>query len=226
LDTLSGGGGAADTLLGGKGDDTYVVDAADTVTENASEGTDTVQSAVSWTLGTNVERLLLTGSAAVNGTGNAEANSLTGNSAANRLLGLDGLDTLSGGGGADTLAGGKGNDTLTGGEGADVFVFDSALSATSNRDVITDFSPGSDKIRLGNDVFTALGTGALAASRFAAGPGLKTAGDADDRILYDTSTGSLYYDPDGTGSKAAVLFAVLGSGSPPALTAADFVIVD
>jgi Ca2+-binding RTX toxin-like protein len=80
-----------------------VVDVAtDIVTENASEGTDLVQSAVTWTLGSNVENLTLTGAAVINGTGNTLANVVTGNTADN---------VLDGGTGADTLAGGAGNDT-------------------------------------------------------------------------------------------------------------------
>ena len=109
-DTLDGGAGQ-DDLLGGAGDDTYVVDnALDRVTELASEGTDTVRSAVAWTLGANLENLILTGSA-LNGYGNALNNVLTGNGSANRLEGYTGNDTLDGGGGNDTLLGGIGDDT-------------------------------------------------------------------------------------------------------------------
>ena len=112
-DTLNGGGGA-DTLIGGLGDDVYGVDdAADVVVENAAEGTDRVQSTISYTLGANVENLTLLGTAAINGTGNALDNLLTGNAAANILTGGDGNDTLNGGGGADTLIGGLGNDVYS-----------------------------------------------------------------------------------------------------------------
>ena len=115
------GGMGADTLAGGAGDDTYVVDdTADVVTEQANEGVDTAQSAVSYTLGANVENLTLTGTAAINGTGNSLQNCLLGNSAANSLDGGEGADVLNGGGGSDTLTGGAGNDTLTGGADADV----------------------------------------------------------------------------------------------------------
>ena len=101
-DILDGGAGA-DTMQGGAGNDTYLVDnAGDVVMENASEGTDLVQSTVSFTLGANVDNLTLTGSGNINGTGNGDANVITGNS---------GNNTLDGGAGADTLTGGDGNDT-------------------------------------------------------------------------------------------------------------------
>ena len=101
-DILNGGAGA-DTMLGGTGNDTYLVDnAGDVVTEALNEGTDLVQSSVSFTLGANVDNLTLTGTANLNGTGNGDANVLTGNS---------GNNTLDGGAGADTMVGGAGNDT-------------------------------------------------------------------------------------------------------------------
>jgi Ca2+-binding RTX toxin-like protein len=112
-DTLNGGLGN-DTMEGGLGNDTYVVNAAgDVVTEAASAGTDTVQASVTHTLAANVENLLLTGITAINGTGNALANTITGNSAANTLIGDAGNDTLSGGTGADTMMGGLNSDTYT-----------------------------------------------------------------------------------------------------------------
>ena len=101
-DLLDGGAGE-DTLVGGFGDDVYRVDSLlDSITEFQDSGTDMVESSVSWTLGAELENLVLTGSAATNGTGNALSNVLTGNGAAN---------TLDGGAGSDTMAGGAGDDT-------------------------------------------------------------------------------------------------------------------
>lgn len=107
--TLDGGAGA-DILLGGKGNDLYIVDSqADTILENAAEGTDTVQSSVSYILADNVEHLKLTGTAEA-GMGNDLANKLTGNAVSNKLWGGAGNDTLDGAEGADILFGGLGND--------------------------------------------------------------------------------------------------------------------
>ncbi|MFM7275541.1 MAG: beta strand repeat-containing protein, partial [Gammaproteobacteria bacterium] len=108
-DTLVGGAGA-DVLIGGAGDDEYRLDGADTLVERADEGRDLVSTAASHTLQAFFENLLLTGTAAVNGTGNELDNAITGNSAANALSGGDGADTLDGGAGADTLRGGNGDD--------------------------------------------------------------------------------------------------------------------
>jgi Ca2+-binding RTX toxin-like protein len=118
-DTVDGGTGA-DTLLGGTGDDLYVVDnIGDVAIEAANGGADTLSASISYTLGIAVENLVLTGTAAINGTGNSGSNTLTGNDAANSLSGADGNDQLLGNGGADTLIGGNGDDVLDGGSGAD-----------------------------------------------------------------------------------------------------------
>ena len=101
-DVLDGGLGS-DTLLGGAGNDTYAVDrSGDRVVELASKGLDLVKSSVAYTLAANVEHLTLVGSAKINATGNALANTLTGNNAANILDGKSGGDRMFGAAGNDT----------------------------------------------------------------------------------------------------------------------------
>ncbi|KQQ45242.1 hypothetical protein ASF58_19615 [Methylobacterium sp. Leaf125] len=102
-DTLDGGTGF-DTFYGGTGDDTYIVDGStERVFEFANEGTDTVLASVTFKLQANLENLTLTGTGAINGTGNFQSNILIGNDAANVLDGSGGKDVLFGGGGADTF---------------------------------------------------------------------------------------------------------------------------
>ncbi len=149
-DTLDGGAGN-DTMAGGLGDDTYLVDSiSDRVIEKTGEGTDLVKASISYTLGAFVEKLLLTGSAALNGTGNTLDNTLTGNTGANTLKGMAGNDILNGGAGADMLLGGTGLDKMTGGTGNDRFAFDDgdfSSKTSAGADTIVDFTAG-DKIDL------------------------------------------------------------------------------
>jgi Ca2+-binding RTX toxin-like protein len=119
-DVLNGGAGA-DSLAGGAGDDTYIVDnAGDTVTENAGEGSDTVQSSVTFTLAAEIENLTLTG-AAIGGTGNELGNTIRGTAADNALTGNGGDDYLFGNAGNDSLTGGAGYDRMYGGIGDDTY---------------------------------------------------------------------------------------------------------
>lgn len=216
-DTLNGGAGndtltgwsGADTMLGGLGNDSYFVEnAGDVATESLNQGTDTVSSRLTYTLPTNVENLILTGAAAVNGTGNGQANRITENSANNQL---------NGGTGNDTLEGGTGTNTLTGGIGNDIFTF----TSTGHIDTITDYNVVNDTIQLENAVFTAfLSTGKLAASQFRIGTKPL---DANDFIIYNKSTGSLLYDSDGNGIVAATQIATVGVGL--SMTNADIVVI-
>ena len=213
-DTLDGGAGTV-TLVGGIGNDTYVVDSTtDVITELTGEGTDTVQSSVTYSLvdtdgaganGGNVENLTLTGSGAINGMGNTLANTIIGNS------------------GANVLNGWLANDVLTGGLGADIFVFNTTLGA-ANIDSITDFSVVDDTFNLentGTGLFTVFAaTGAIAASAFWTGTAAHL---ATDRIIYNSVTGDVLYDADGTGATAAVKFASVTTGL--ALTNLDFVVI-
>jgi len=175
------GGTGTDTLIGGAGNDTYVVDSTtDTITELTDGGTDLVQSSVTFSLAAiaNVENLTLTGTSAINGTGNTLANTLTGNTGAN---------SLSGGDGNDKIIGGKGADSLTGGTGSDTFSFSAGDSGqTSNYDLIIDFAKGavgtgdlidySSNLTIGGSAATATSTQAAinmtsANATFASGSG-------------------------------------------------------
>ncbi|MBL8479413.1 MAG: calcium-binding protein, partial [Sterolibacteriaceae bacterium] len=106
--------------------------------------------------------------------------------------------------------------------GNDQFVFNTALDAATNVDTLTDFSRGADRVLLDHLIFTALGVGNLAAASFVAEAGA-VAHDGNDFILYDTTTGNLSYDPDGTGATAATLFANLAT--LPAIAAGDLAVV-
>ena len=153
--------------------------------------------------------------------GNAGGNTLWGWDGNDILHGRAGNDVLNGGNGGDILLGGLGADRLDGGAGADVFIFNTALGA-GNVDRVTDFSVIDDTIRLENAIFTGLVNGALTAAAFVANA-TGQAADALDRIIYETDTGNLFFDADGTGSGARVQFAVLNPGL--ALTNADFFVI-
>jgi serralysin len=100
------------------------------------------------------------------------------------------------------------------------FAFTTALGA-GNVDRLVDFSGADDTIRLDDAIFTAIGSpGALDANAFVTGT---AAADASDRIIYNSGTGQLYYDADGTGAGAAVQFATLDAA--PALAAGDFLVI-
>jgi Ca2+-binding RTX toxin-like protein len=152
--------------------------------------------------------------------GDAGADLLDGGASDDQILGGDGNDTLSGSGGDDTISGGAGDDMLSGddgadqlsgGDGADRFVFDTA-DALVHADLITDFVSGVDRLALKASVFMGLGN----------------VGDTvglSDYLTYDSGTGALAYDGDGTGPGAALTFATLGEGTHPATLGMDFLIV-
>ncbi|WP_268237019.1 calcium-binding protein [Neptunicoccus cionae] len=148
-DILSGDTGN-DFMAGGLGDDVYVItdDELDEIQELKDEGHDLVETAVSFSLDANLEDLRLTGSASIDGIGNALGNQIFGNNNANQLDGLSGDDTLRGNDGADQLQGGKGNDLLFGGEG------DDTLGGNAGKDTL-EGGAGNDRLTGGggNDVF-------------------------------------------------------------------------
>ena len=139
LNNILVGNSAVNTLTGGAGDDTYVVGGGDTVVEALNAGIDTVQSSVNWTLGNNVENLSLTGSVAINGTGNTLSNNIIGNG---------GNNVLAGGDGNDTLSGGQGDDALNGGAGNDIFQF----ARGDGQDLVTDASGTGDRLNFASGI--------------------------------------------------------------------------
>jgi Ca2+-binding RTX toxin-like protein len=204
-DRLLGGTGF-DTLYGGAGDDNYFIEAGDSVVETGGQGFDIAWTSTSFTLlaGSEVEALssrLWEDTSALNLTGNEIANSLYGNAGANTLDGLGGADSLFGFGGADSF---RFSSTLGGG----------------NIDTIAGFVAVDDTILLDDAIFSALPPGALNPNAFVIGA---AALDADDRIIYNSATGALYYDSDGSGGGAAIQFATLQGA--PAITASDFQVI-
>jgi Ca2+-binding RTX toxin-like protein len=157
-------------------------------------------------------------------TGSARGDEISGSDFNDRLFGGGGADTVRGQAGNDIVGGGVGRDFLEGGDGRDAFLFNSAPTS-ANFDHIMDFRPIDDTIRLENAVFTGLAAGPLAASAFkdiAVAPV-----DANDRVIYNSDTGQLFFDKDGSGALPRALIAVLDNfaGDVPTLTAADFLIV-
>ncbi|MBX9459196.1 MAG: M10 family metallopeptidase C-terminal domain-containing protein [Rhizobium sp.] len=133
-DIFDGRGGRAFYVDGGDGDDLYIVDEPlIKLGEQMNAGTDTVKSSITWTLGANIENLVLTGTNSISGTGSDIANRISGNSGQNTLFGL---------GGTDIINGGRGNDILHGGAAADTFVF----ATGTGHDTIADFQDGIDLI--------------------------------------------------------------------------------
>jgi serralysin len=154
--------------------------------------------------------------------GSATEDWVRGNDGNDRLLGLAGNDTLDGGANDDALVGGAGNDRLMGGSGRDSFVFNTGLGQ-AGRDAIVDFVSADDEIQLDNAVFRGIGgPGVLAANLFKANAS-GTATDADDRIVYNTSTGVLSYDSNGSAAGGVTEIALLVGA--PVVRAVDFIVI-
>lgn len=196
------GGAGTDTLLGGTGNDTYLIsaltgDTADTITEYSNQGTDTVLSYASYTLGANLENLtLLYANTAYYGIGNSLNNKIIGNDYSNYLNGLGGNDYIEGkggndylygGDGIDNLIGGAGNDSLYGGTGGDI-LFGDEITIGSGTPVGNDYLSGEDGNDLlyggrgndtliggaGNDFFSGYGNSTGEVDRYTGGTGADT----------------------------------------------------
>jgi Ca2+-binding RTX toxin-like protein len=237
-DVLDGGAGndildgetGGDAMIGGAGNDTFFVDSLnDVIIEGNDPGFDRVFTSLSsYSLAAWVENLAFSGSGDFTGNGNAVGNQIMGSNwidtlsglgGNDRLIGFGGNDILDGGDGDDLLQGGEGSDQLTGGTGADRYRFDTNI-LTGDVDAISDFEHGLDRIELARAMFATIDLGALSATAFVQGT---QAQHADQRIIYDAGSGSLYYDADGDGPLAQVKFASLAPQT--AITAADFIII-
>ena len=200
---LDGRGNAlANALVGGSGDNGLLGEGGNDVLEGAG-GDDRLAG------GLGADLL----------SGGADYDSLSGDAGADTLLGGFGNDSLTGGTDNDRLSGGADRDRLTGGSGADGFQFDTELSPL-NVDLISDFVASDDTISLDRAIFGAAGPdGRLANAAFHIG---SDAADAGDRIVYNQANGTIFYDADGAGGAAAILFARIAAGT--VLTAADFIL--
>lgn len=227
-DTLSGAAGG-DLLSGGAGDDTLNGgDGNDTLTggEGADrlDGGNGARDRVSYAEATTGLRADLANSATNSGAAHGDSyfgiedlegsphnDILAGSSARNVLVGGAGNDVLQGRNGSDTLDGGSGSDRLSGGSGADAFLFTAALGA-GEADTITDFTTGIDRIGLTSGDFGIVKRvgNVLAENELHFGP---NAMDFNDFLVYDKTAGQLFYDPDGSASRSAVLIASLGAGT-------------
>ena len=207
------GGIGADTLTGGAGNDTFKVDNIGDVVIDKLGGTDTVESSITYTLGKTIENLTLTGgfTDAIDGTGNKLDNILIGNLGNNTLNGGEGIDTISGGEGLDKIIGGKGNDILTGNDGIDTFLYDTKAAGL---DTITDFNTGIDILQFATGALKGLTAGQVASTGFISVAGVVAATTAAQHFIFNTTTGALYYDADGSAAKAApVQIEVVGLNS-------------
>jgi len=199
------------SIQGASTDDLYYVDStSDTIVEAAQGGTDTVYSSVSYSLGANVENLVLTGTQTLAGTGNGLANRLTGNRGSNNLSGLAG---------ADTLTGGAGSDTLAGGAGADIFRY---TATSEGGDTITDFASGTDKLQFVRGAFGNLTAAQLTAGRLVSNATGAASGTAA-QFIFNTRSKVLSYDSNGTSAGGAVAIATLRNVTT--LSANDFLLV-
>jgi len=182
-DTIDGGSGA-DSISGGDGSDFILAGAGDDTIDGGA-GNDTID-------------------------GGTDDDSITGGTGDDIVFGGSGADTIDGGAGDDIITGGAGADSLTGGAGNDKFLFSFPDDGT---DTITDFNVTFDQIRAAGINFGGLLPGTLPLPNFLSGPGANVPSNPNHRFIYDTTTGELRFDPDGTGPQPTVLLAVL-TGNP------------
>ncbi|MFI3154630.1 MAG: choice-of-anchor L domain-containing protein [Methylococcaceae bacterium] len=217
-DTITAGGGA-DSVSGGTGRD--VIDAG-SGNDTIAGGTDSIGDSLNGGAGNDT---VTAGAGADTVTGGTGLDSIDGGAGNDKITGgtdnigdnLDGgtgNDTVTAGSGEDTISGGDGSDTVSGGAGQDDFVLDSDVGT----DTITDFSVTDDTLSIDSSIFDAIGTTITEDNLATDG-----ATDANDFLIYDSSTGSLSYDADGNGSGEAVQVAIIGANLD--LTSSDFIVI-
>jgi Ca2+-binding RTX toxin-like protein len=254
-DTVNGGGHddiAYDSIYGGGGNDTYIIDeyaiisehrvVGDVVTADDAGGVDLVMffssSLPSFALPEFVENLTFTGASSANGLGNNLANRIEGNIAANVLVGLTGNDTLIGNGGADylqgnggndILKGGSGNDKLAGGDGKDTLTGEGGADTfvlpghnKNTTDTITDFSRTQGDRLSVRTDDYGLPAGSLDPSHLST-TGAATSPSGTGQFVYSPSTHTLFWDGDGAGGSTGVAIAIFSNGFIP--QASDFIVV-
>lgn len=217
------------------------------------EGVDTVNSSITYNLGANIENLTLLGDVKINAKGNALNNLLIGNAQANKISGGSGNDTINCGSGNDTIlggvgddsiygengddtltgdagndliVGGNGNDVLKGGAGSDTFWFDTIPNSTTNVDTISDFVSGTDKLQFSLTVLPeliVLGSFVSNDVRFISNVS-GVADASENRFIYNSNTGTLYYDADGS-ALSALPVALELLGAHKVLSATDIIVV-
>ena len=237
------------TLIGGKGIDTFNVTGTDTITDLGNGGGDILKVATSGVANATIDTAwLATADTINNGTTNITTAGLvvnlsavtkgtsgykiTDTGGATKLTGSALGDLIIGGTGNDTLVGGLGIDTLTGGKGNDLFVFNSKPNSTSNIDKLTDFVHDKDHLQFSKTIFTGIRTTAgtsdgktLNVSEFVSSTKATSGTTANSHLIYNSTSGTLYYDADGIGGGAAVKLAILGTTTHPVLTASDILII-
>jgi len=214
--TVLGGGGAdtialaagSDSVLAGDGNDRVVFAGAGSVTILGGNGADFMQGGE----GNDVITEAIADDA-----GN---DTLLGGGGRDTMIGAAGADSIVSGADNDRLVGGGGHDTLDGGTGTDQFVFESAIGI-DNIDRVQNYAVVDDTIILDNSVFTTLTEGVLSAGAFQIG---SAASDTDDRIIFNNSTGALFYDTDGVGGVAAVQFATI-TGITGVISNTEFLVI-
>lgn len=230
-ETINGGDGTDEIRFSAIRNTTLTLSSNITNIESVSIGTAILGGAGTAAININANNV----NNALNIIGNAGINKLTGTNFDDTLNGGLGNDTLNGGGGDDTLYGDVGLDLLSGGSGNDTFVFNTALHTKLNRDTIIDFSHADDTMALSQLMMGNLGNtgdGVLNAGQFKTSTGTKGIGtissfDSDDFIIYNQTTGILYYDADGSGTVSApIQIALIGTTTHPTdIDYTDFVIV-